>query len=92
VLPELETVFDNLRSEVCGGVEDDAGEASADGSPRRRMLNIESLRDCVCGWGSVDVRESLEIGAGAGKVKSSAVAGPGDTSDDSFWKDVASCP
>ena len=49
VLPELEFVFDSLRSEVWEGVEDDAGEASAEGSARRRMLNIESLRDCVCG-------------------------------------------
>lgn len=82
-------VFDGLRSEAWGGAKDD-GEASADGSPRRRRLNIESLRDC--GWGSVDVRGSLEIGTGGGEVKSSACEEAGGTGDKSLWKDAGSCP
>ena len=92
VLPVLEFVLDSLRSEVWEGAKYDAGETSAEGSPRRRMLNIESLRDCVCGWGSVGVRESLDIGAGGGEAKSSAGAGPGETGDHSLWKGVGSCP
>lgn len=88
MLPEWEFVFDSLGSEVWEGVVDDEWELSAEGSPRRRRLNMESRRDC--GWWSVDVRESLEIGAGGEEVKSSARTVPGESVDDSLWKGLES--
>jgi hypothetical protein len=53
-------------------------------------LKIECRRDC--GWGSVGVRDPLEIGAGGGEGRSSASAGPCETGDGSLCRAVGACP
>jgi hypothetical protein len=64
----------------CGGRESGfgggvrvGGGISPEGSPRRRRLKMECLR--VCDWGSVETRDSLEMGAGVSVVRSVVLVG-----------------
>jgi hypothetical protein len=71
----------DLASKYCGGVRDEGGE-SGEGSPRRRMLKMECLRDC--GWGSVEALASLDTRGGGGSV-TSAVPEKARTDDAAIW-------